>query len=194
MECPDCGTGMPDIAKFCMECGKRLPVAEATRPCPRCGTPVAANARFCGECGLDQRRVAPAPASEGDAERLPVIHPADYVRGGAPFADSPAPVASRNGDAPPEVEKSTIVVRFEGRQFENLKHRSDATEAANRVIEEEMRIARANGWEPATPIDFATLLQMRAIKSLKHTGRFGRTSYTLRSVSIPVHRRRRSPV
>jgi class 3 adenylate cyclase/tetratricopeptide (TPR) repeat protein len=46
MLCPGCGQDNPSRAKFCLECGQRLPSA-----CPACGHPVPDNAKFCMECG-----------------------------------------------------------------------------------------------------------------------------------------------
>ena len=56
MICPGCRHENPDRAKFCLECGARLPTA-----CAHCGTELPAAAKFCLECG--QPIAAPAPAA-----------------------------------------------------------------------------------------------------------------------------------
>jgi class 3 adenylate cyclase/tetratricopeptide (TPR) repeat protein len=66
MNCPSCAHENPERAKFCLECGHRLPAG-----CPQCGTEVPAGAKFCLECGhrLSGTETAPkpAPASAPDA-------------------------------------------------------------------------------------------------------------------------------
>ncbi len=57
MQCQDCRSENPLGARFCMQCGNRLPL-----PCPRCGMPNAPRTRFCASCG-----VALEPAQEGRA-------------------------------------------------------------------------------------------------------------------------------
>ena len=42
MQCSTCQHDNPPGAKFCAECGTRLPLA-----CAQCGTPLAAGAKFC---------------------------------------------------------------------------------------------------------------------------------------------------
>jgi class 3 adenylate cyclase/tetratricopeptide (TPR) repeat protein len=44
--CPHCGQANPTGAKFCLECGQRLPAG-----CVACGRPLPASAKFCPECG-----------------------------------------------------------------------------------------------------------------------------------------------
>ena len=43
--CPDCGKRIPK-AKFCPECGHRF-----SNNCPNCGKPLVDGAKFCMECG-----------------------------------------------------------------------------------------------------------------------------------------------
>jgi class 3 adenylate cyclase/tetratricopeptide (TPR) repeat protein len=45
MNCPVCGHGNPDGAKFCNQCAKPLPLA-----CPKCGASNPVGSRFCNEC------------------------------------------------------------------------------------------------------------------------------------------------
>ena len=46
--CPACGTQVNNGAKFCPNCGEKLPTKKF---CPNCGAEVSANAKFCPECG-----------------------------------------------------------------------------------------------------------------------------------------------
>ncbi len=54
MHCPDCQADNPASAKFCNECGARLP-----RRCPVCAHVNLLTARFCGECGASLAGPAP---------------------------------------------------------------------------------------------------------------------------------------
>ena len=65
MRCPECRQENPSGAKFCLECGQRLPAG-----CEACGQPVPAGAKFCVECG--------APVA-GAARPEPVGAPASYT-------------------------------------------------------------------------------------------------------------------
>lgn len=47
-KCPKCGAEISATAKFCPECGEKLPVK---RFCSECGAEVSATAKFCPECG-----------------------------------------------------------------------------------------------------------------------------------------------
>ena len=44
--CTECGTIIPEGAKFCSGCGKVL-----ARACPKCGQTVSSDAKFCANCG-----------------------------------------------------------------------------------------------------------------------------------------------
>lgn len=46
VSCPNCSTGNPDGARFCLQCGSRLELS-----CPQCGTELPPTARFCFNCG-----------------------------------------------------------------------------------------------------------------------------------------------
>ncbi|HEX4993515.1 MAG TPA: AAA family ATPase [Methylomirabilota bacterium] len=46
VRCPQCRQENPSEAKFCLECGHRLPAG-----CEACGRPLPVGARFCMECG-----------------------------------------------------------------------------------------------------------------------------------------------
>ncbi len=48
--CPKCGAMNKQNAKFCFECGEKLP-AKVEKFCPECGTKVSEKAKFCPECG-----------------------------------------------------------------------------------------------------------------------------------------------
>jgi class 3 adenylate cyclase/predicted ATPase len=54
MQCPRCAAGNPDDARFCEECGVRLPGR-----CPSCGAVVAPGKKFCRACGAP---LTPEPA------------------------------------------------------------------------------------------------------------------------------------
>lgn len=47
-ECPSCHASMRATAKFCPECGEKMPT---TKHCTNCGTEVKLTAKFCPECG-----------------------------------------------------------------------------------------------------------------------------------------------
>lgn len=47
MNCPTCNADNPDSARFCNNCGNRLPEG-----CPKCGHVNPSAARFCNNCGL----------------------------------------------------------------------------------------------------------------------------------------------
>jgi adenylate cyclase len=55
MTCPACHQNNAPTARFCRECGTKLPVL-----CPKCGVQVLAAAKFCEECGASLRSSKPA--------------------------------------------------------------------------------------------------------------------------------------
>src|SRR5262245_50114988 len=64
MICPACRHDNPQRAKFCLECGARLPAG-----CPQCGTELPPEAKFCLECGhrvAPVEPVAPPATSQGN--------------------------------------------------------------------------------------------------------------------------------
>jgi predicted ATPase/class 3 adenylate cyclase len=64
MKCPSCNASVPEVAKFCAECGAPVP-----RACPACGHGNPASAKFCAECGA-QLALAPSLSSPATAEGL----------------------------------------------------------------------------------------------------------------------------
>ena len=50
IKCPKCGADLPENAKFCLNCGERIPVEAGMVICPNCGKSVP-KAKFCPECG-----------------------------------------------------------------------------------------------------------------------------------------------
>ena len=57
MICPQCQTELPEGAKFCKECGRKIETA-----CPACGKGNPPDSKFCLECGrelIKQRELAP---------------------------------------------------------------------------------------------------------------------------------------
>jgi len=48
VQCPGCGHMGPQGAKFCMNCGQKMPAPGA---CPNCGAATSPGAKFCGQCG-----------------------------------------------------------------------------------------------------------------------------------------------
>lgn len=49
MNCPSCGSVIPDGSAFCPSCGHQIPRQGAV--CPGCGAPVKPGTKFCGVCG-----------------------------------------------------------------------------------------------------------------------------------------------
>ena len=50
-ECPKCHAMNRSTAKFCAECGEKLPTAKAEKFCAECGAKMSGRAKFCPECG-----------------------------------------------------------------------------------------------------------------------------------------------
>ena len=51
--CAKCGAQLPEDAKFCLNCGEKVPEKTAETPvvCPKCGVHLPPDAKFCLECG-----------------------------------------------------------------------------------------------------------------------------------------------
>ena len=69
MQCQACTTEQPDGAKFCSQCGVKLPppvVSLLNGRCPDCGCENLPSSRFCSECGaaLPITSAHPAPLAD----------------------------------------------------------------------------------------------------------------------------------
>lgn len=66
MQCPNCGTGNPENAQFCFECGKGFPKPakieyfqpSVSKYCPKCNVQNPKDGRFCLECGTPLEEAA----------------------------------------------------------------------------------------------------------------------------------------
>jgi len=75
MKCSNCGKEVPEKAKVCGYCGKKL-VKPGKPLCPNCGKELPAKAKVCGYCGtqLIQEKAAaakPAPTKKEPVKRAP---------------------------------------------------------------------------------------------------------------------------
>lgn len=52
-KCAKCGAQLPESAKFCLNCGEKVPPKASDAPvaCPKCGAHLPPGAKFCLECG-----------------------------------------------------------------------------------------------------------------------------------------------
>lgn len=57
-KCSKCGSELPENAKFCPNCGERVPADDDTVICPDCGKRVP-RAKFCSECGHKFGNICP---------------------------------------------------------------------------------------------------------------------------------------
>jgi class 3 adenylate cyclase/tetratricopeptide (TPR) repeat protein len=101
MRCPRCQHDNPGAAKFCPECGQRLPPA-----CPGCGAALPERAKFCPECGRALAAAPPATAAEPAAIRGPAAQ--------APAAYTPRHLAEKilTSRAALEGERKPVTVLF----------------------------------------------------------------------------------
>ena len=74
MSCGACGHENRAGARFCDECGERLPSA-----CASCGTELRSGAKFCDECGASTTQVAPAVEAGQTDRQGPQRLPSDYT-------------------------------------------------------------------------------------------------------------------
>ena len=64
MKCSNCGAELADGAKFCGECGTKVPTSNK---CPECGAVCAPGVKFCSECGHKMSESsAPKPKDDTD--------------------------------------------------------------------------------------------------------------------------------
>ena len=78
MDCPKCGQGNKDTAKFCHDCGEAIVV---TRFCPQCGKQNQPSAAFCAACGATIGSAPPLRVEEKPSGREQSEQPADRNRG-----------------------------------------------------------------------------------------------------------------
>jgi class 3 adenylate cyclase/tetratricopeptide (TPR) repeat protein len=86
-QCPRCRHDNPARAKFCLECGARLPLA-----CPACGAALPATAKFCLECGRAVAAGSRAARSGAEPGAPPEVSDVPAAPGppGGPEARTPA--------------------------------------------------------------------------------------------------------
>ncbi len=87
VRCPGCGEESAGGAKFCPQCGTRLPSA-----CAACGAGLPAGARFCPDCG---HRVTPAGPEARPAEPPPAPRPSRTGGPGASAGYTPRHLADK---------------------------------------------------------------------------------------------------
>ena len=82
MKCSNCGADIADGAKFCGECGTKVPTSNK---CPECGTICAPGVKFCSECGHKMSEPAAQKPTESEAEgdeETPIMTVADFFGDG----------------------------------------------------------------------------------------------------------------
>src|SRR4051812_28447211 len=108
MNCTECQHENRQGAKFCDNCGARLP-----RQCPACEIVVRASAKFCDECGQalagEDGALAPAPVSAGTSAAALAERLAEKVRGYTPRHLAEQILTSR---AALEGERKQVTVLF----------------------------------------------------------------------------------
>ena len=73
MNCSECGEDLPQGARFCSGCGRRVP---KTIACPQCDAQVAEGARFCFNCGAGLAKSAASPAKVEPVLQAPAVEEA----------------------------------------------------------------------------------------------------------------------
>lgn len=64
IKCPNCGTELPENAKFCYQCGNKIEILNAEEIiCPNCGKKTL-KGKFCSECGKSLVSICPNCGSE----------------------------------------------------------------------------------------------------------------------------------
>ena len=86
MICENCGTYMPDDAKFCSKCGADLKEKPSAMFCTNCGSQLADGARFCTNCGAV---VGTSPAAGQNQPTRIVITPKTNTRKAASGSQKP---------------------------------------------------------------------------------------------------------
>ncbi len=66
MECLNCQAKLSPGSKFCIECGKPVPIA-----CPACGLGNPSHAKFCANCGTRLIGVSPSLADISPQRQSP---------------------------------------------------------------------------------------------------------------------------
>jgi class 3 adenylate cyclase/tetratricopeptide (TPR) repeat protein len=70
MICPECQTELPENARFCKQCGRKIDLT-----CSGCGKIVPPDSKFCGDCGHDLCR----PVSPKDVPKIDYQQPQSYT-------------------------------------------------------------------------------------------------------------------
>lgn len=102
VNCPNCGKAFEDGARFCNECGTKLPeapvapAAPAANVCPNCKTALNDDAAFCPVCGAPVAKpVQPDPVTPAPAEPVTSEAAEPVTSEAAEPAAEPAPVEEK---------------------------------------------------------------------------------------------------
>ena len=100
MKCDECGQELPEGARFCTACGRRV---EAAIECPQCHTQAPPGAKFCFKCGtaLD---AAPRPVRSE-----PVKAPASRDAPSPPHAAARARPPAAAGRVEPRLDRDNVL-------------------------------------------------------------------------------------
>ena len=87
-KCKECGSELAEGAKFCGECGAKVPapVKAAGLKCPECGAELADGVKFCGECGCKMQKQG-AKKSTGESGEINWDSPFTMADGMLPLTD-----------------------------------------------------------------------------------------------------------